>query len=298
MMSNVFITGANGLLGQHLVEFFSQVHKVLASDLGPDPSFLFSHVRYEPVDILDKEKLSSLTTSFKPDLIINAAAYSDVDGCEIDKQKAWGVNVKAIESLIEICKKEKTKLIHISSDYVFDGRDGPYSEDDRPNPISYYGQTKLEGELKIKAGGIGFLIIRTNVLYGVALGVNPNFFTWVFNKLKNDERIKVVTDQFNNPTLVDDLARAILELTSQKFSGIINIAGSEYLSRYDFAQKIAEEFELDRDKIEPINTQDLKQKAPRPLKGGLRIDLAKKTLKTDLSGMNEGLKQVRKEMML
>lgn len=297
-MSNVFITGANGLLGQHLVEFFSQVHKVLASDLGPDPSFLFSHVRYEPVDILDEEKLSSLTTSFKPDLIINAAAYSDVDGCEIDKQKAWGVNVKAIENLIEICKKEKTKLIHISSDYVFDGRDGPYSEDDRPNPISYYGQTKLESELKIKASGIGFLIVRTNVLYGIAERVNPNFFTWVFNKLKNDERIRVVTDQFNNPALVDDLARAILELTSKKFSGSINIAGSEYLSRYDFAQKIAEEFELDKNKIDPVKTEDLRQKAPRPFKGGLRIDLARKTLKTDLSGINKGLKHVRKEMML
>jgi dTDP-4-dehydrorhamnose reductase len=296
-MSNVFITGANGLLGQHLVEFFSKVHKVFASDLGPDPSFFFSHVRYEPVDILDKEKLSGLTTSFKPDLIINAAAYSDVDGCEIDKQKAWGVNVKGVENLLEICRKEKAKLIHISTDYLFDGRDGPYSEDDRPNPISYYGETKLESELKIKASGIGFLIVRTNVLYGVALEVNPNFFTWVFNKLKNNEKIRVVTDQFSNPTLVDDLARAILELTSKKFSGIINIAGSEYLSRYDFAQKIAEEFELDPDKIEPAKTEDLKQKAPRPFRGGLRIDLARKTLKTDLSGINKGLKHLRREIM-
>jgi len=298
MMSNVFITGANGLLGQHLVECFSQVHKVLASDLGPDPSFLFSDVRYEPADILDKEKLSSLTASFKPDLIINAAAYSDVDGCEIDKQKAWQVNVKGVENLIEICKKEKTKLIHISTDYLFDGRDGPYSEDDRPNPISYYGETKLESELEIKASGIGFLIVRTNVLYGVAEGVNPNFFTWVFHKLRNNERIRVVTDQFNNPTLVDDLARAIPELTSKKFSGIMNIAGSEYLSRYDFAQKIAEEFELDRDKIDPVKTENLKQKAPRPLKGGLRIDLAKKILKTELSGVSQGLRHLRKEIML
>jgi len=297
-MSNVFITGTNGLLGQHLVESFSRVHQVFASDLGSEPFFLFPHVPYEPMDILDKEKLNFLITSFKPQLIINAAAYTDVDGCETNKEKAWEVNVKGVDNFIDVCQKEKTKLIHISTDYVFDGKNGPYSEDDPPNPASYYGRTKLEAELRIKAGGIDFIIIRTNVLFGVGEKVNPNFFTWVLDKLRNSEKIRVVTDQFNNPTLVDDLARAILELASKKFSGIINLAGSDYLSRYDFAQKIAEEFELDKNKINPIKTDDLKQKAPRPFKGGLKTDLAKKILKTDLSGVSKGLDHLRKEIVL
>jgi len=292
------ITGANGLLGQHLVEFFSRVHKVLASDLHAEPFFLLSHGNYEQADILDKERLSSLTDSFKPDLVINAAAYSDVDACETDREKAWQVNVVGIENLIEICKNWNAKLIHLSTDYVFDGKEGPYSEEGVPNPINYYGSSKLESELKIKHSGIDFVIVRTNVLYGMAEGANPNFFTWVFNRLRNDQSIRVVTDQFNNPTLVDDLARAILELTARKFSGTINLGGTEYLSRYNFARKIAEEFEFDANKIVPVTTEDLKQKAPRPLKGGLRIDLAKRILKAELSGVSEGVKHLRKEIVL
>ena len=292
------ITGANGLLGQHLVEFFSRVHKVLASDLHAEPFFLLSHGNYEQADILDKERLSSLTDSFKPDLVINAAAYSDVDACETDREKAWQVNVVGIENLIEICKNWNAKLIHLSTDYVFDGKEGPYSEEGVPNPINYYGSSKLESELKIKHSGIDFVIVRTNVLYGMAEGANPNFFTWVFNRLRNDQSIRVATDQFNNPTLVDDLARAILELTARKFSGTINLGGTEYLSRYNFARKIAEEFEFDANKIVPVTTEDLKQKAPRPLKGGLRIDLAKKILKAELSGVSEGVKHLRKEIVL
>ena len=292
------ITGANGLLGQHLVEFFSRVHKVLASDLHAEPFFLLSHGNYEQADILDKERLSSLTDSFKPDLVINAAAYSDVDACETDREKAWQVNVVGIENLIEICKNWNAKLIHLSTDYVFDGKEGPYSEEGVPNPINYYGSSKLESELKIKHSGIDFVIVRTNVLYGMAEGANPNFFTWVFNRLRNDQSIRVATDQFNNPTLVDDLARAILELTARKFSGTINLGGTEYLSRYNFARKIAEEFEFDANKIVPVTTEDLKQKAPRPLKGGLRIDLAKRILKAELSGVSEGVKHLRKEIVL
>ncbi len=297
-MSDVFITGANGLLGQHLVEVFSQKHRVFASDLHPGPFFSNPDVKYEPLDILDKEKLDFLISSFKPELIVNAAAYTDVDGCETNKEKAWEVNVEGVENLIEICRKEKIKLVHLSTDYVFDGKNGPYSEDDPPNPISYYGKSKLEGELKIKESGIDYIVVRTNVLYGLGERINPNFFTWVLDKLKKDEKIKIVTDQLNNPTLAFDLAKSILELWETKYAGIINIAGSEYLSRYDFAQKIAEIFDLEKDLIYPIKTEDLKQIAPRPKKGGLRIDLAKKTLETDLSNISKGLEHLKKRLRI
>ncbi|MGB2696493.1 MAG: dTDP-4-dehydrorhamnose reductase [Candidatus Zixiibacteriota bacterium] len=297
-MSNVFITGANGLLGQHLVEVFSKEHKVLASDLHPDPFFAYPNIEYESLDILNKEKLKTIISSIKPELIVNTAAYTDVEGCEVNKEKAWEINVKGVENLIEFCQKEKIKLIHISTDYVFDGKNGPYSENDPPHPISYYGKSKLEGELKIKENGIDYIIVRTNVLYGLGEKINPNFFTWVLNKLKKDEKINVVTDQLNNPTLVDDLAKAILTLTQKKFTGIINIAGSEYLSRYDFARKIADKFDLKRDLIHPIKTEDLKQKAPRPKRGGLKVDLAKKILQTEFSDITLGLDHLKKELML
>jgi dTDP-4-dehydrorhamnose reductase len=295
-MSKVFITGANGLLGQQLVEVFSQKHQILASDLQSDPFFTHPDVKYESLDILEKEKLKTLISSFKPELIVNAAAYTDVDGCETNTEKAREVNVQGVENLIEVCKKEKMKLIHISTDYVFNGKSGPYSEDDPPNPISYYGKSKLEGELKIKESGIDSIIVRTNVLYGLGEKINPNFFTWVLNKLKKEEKIKIVTDQLNNPTLADDLASAILELWEKKFTGLINISGSEYLSRYDFARKIAEEFDLKKDLIYPIKTQDLKQKAPRPYKGGLKIELANRILDTRLSDISQGLEHLKKKM--
>ena len=295
-MSKVFITGANGLLGQHLVEVFTQKHQVFSSDLHYDPFFTYPNVKYESLDIFNTEKLKTLVSSFKPELIINAAAYTDVDGCETNRDKAREVNIEGVENLIEICKEEKIKLIHISTDYVFDGKSGPYSEEELPNPISHYGRTKLEGELKIKKSGIDNIIIRTNVLYGLGEKINPNFFTWVFDKLKKEEKTKIVTDQLNNPTLADDLARAILELWEKKFTGLINISGSEYLSRFDFAQKIAEKFDLKKDLIYPIKTEELKQKAPRPYKGGLKIELAHRVLNTRLSDISEGLEYLKKKM--
>ena len=297
-MSKVFITGVNGLLGQQLVEVFSHKHQVFASDLHSDPFFTNPDVKYESLDILDEDKLKTLISSFNPELIVNAAAYTDVDGCETNREKAWEVNVKGVENLIEICKQEKIKLIHISTDYVFDGKNGPYSEEDLPNPISYYGKSKLEGELKIKKSGIDNIIVRTNVLYGLGEEINPNFFTWVLDKLRKKEKIKIVTDQLNNPTLADDLASAILELWEIKFTGIINISGSEYLSRYDFARNIAEEFDLKEDLISPIKTKDLKQKAPRPCKGGLKIELANRILDTKLSDISQGLENLKKKMKL
>lgn len=295
-MSKFFITGANGLLGQQLVEVFSQKHQVFASDLHSDSFTTHPDVKYESLDILEKDKLKTLISSFKPELIVNAAAYTDVDGCETNREKAREVNVGGLENLSEICKQEKIKLIHISTDYVFDGKSGPYSEDDPPNPISYYGKSKLEGELKIKQSGIDNIIVRTNVLYGLGKKINPNFFTWVLDKLKKEEKIKIVTDQLNNPTLADDLACAIQELWEKKFTGIINISGSEYLSRYDFAQKIAHEFDLKKDLISPVKTEDLKQKASRPYKGGLKIELAKRILNTRLSDISQGLEHLKKKI--
>lgn len=312
---NVFITGANGLLGQKLVEVFcggqydDSKNRILGCDLQPEsysslPKLSQGFFEYESIDLLDKEKLETFISSFKPEVIINTAAYTDVDGCEIDKEKAWKVNVDGVRNLVNVCKEANhqnashIKLVHLSTDYIFDGKKGPYSEDDLPNPLSYYGKTKLESEKTINENLDDFIIVRSNVLYGWGKNVKSNFVLWAINKLKENQKINVVNDQYNNPTLADNLACAVVELISNKFSGVINIAGREYLSRYDFALKIAEKFGLNKENILPIQTSQLHQPAPRPLKGGLKIEFAQKILKTKLLDVNEGLDVVKKQLQV
>ena len=162
----VLITGANGLLGQKLCRNFSSCYKVIATDLQPHNFASLHDLTYETLDITDIRPLEFHVRFYKPSVIINAAAYTDVDGCEIHRDQAWAVNVGGVKNLVRACHKQGTKLVHLSTDYIFDGENGPYSEDDPPHPVNFYGETKLESEKVIQDSGINFLIVRTNVLYG------------------------------------------------------------------------------------------------------------------------------------
>ncbi len=276
-------------MGQKLVRDFYPHYKVIACDLHPKSYLSFPNLSYENLDITDRRQLGFHISFYHPQIIINAAAYTDVDGCEIHKDKAWAVNVGGVRNLVNLCKEQNIKLIHISTDYIFNGEDGPYSEDDPPDPVSFYGETKLESEKIIKESGIDYLIVRTNVLYGFGKNVKSNFLLWLLEKLSQNEKIKIVTDQFNNPTLADNLSLCILEMVKKNFSGTYHIAGSEYLSRYDFAIKVADKFNFDKNNILPTKTEILQQKAKRPYKGGLRIDKAQSILETKLLNVDQSL---------
>lgn len=289
----VLITGSNGLLGQKLVKTFSTNHQTIGIDLQTESFISSSSFTYHNLSILEVENLKKLFSTFGPEVVINAGAYTDVDACEDNKEKAWSVNVDGVKTLVNLCKKNKAKLVQLSTDYIFDGKNGPYSEEDTPNPKGYYGLTKLESEKVISDARIDFLVVRTNVLYGKGEKIRPNFVLWLIHKLADQEKVNIVTDQYNNPTLADNLAQAIKEATEKNIAGILNIAGSEYLSRYDLAQKIAKKFSFDQDLILPTKTSELKQKAPRPFKGGLKIDKAKKLLKTELLDVEKGLEYVK-----
>ncbi|CUT04120.1 SDR family oxidoreductase, partial [Candidatus Chrysopegis kryptomonas] len=185
------------------------------------------------------------------------------------------------------------KLIHISTDYIFDGKNGPYSEDARPNQINYYGRTKLASENEIKIGGIRFAILRTNVLYGVGKNVKSNFALWLYQKLSNGENIKVVTDQIGNPTYVDDLAFAILKVVEFDKEGIYNVGGRDFVDRYTFAVRFAEIFEFDKNLITPVKTSELNQIAPRPLKSGLITLKAEAELGLKPYGVEDGIREFK-----
>lgn len=288
-MQKVLITGANGLLGQKLVIHFSKWYEVLSTDLQPESFIPIKHFQYTPLDVTNFALVDELLTDFAPDLIINAAAYTDVDGCEENKELAWQVNVEAVRNLADYCKRSKIKLVHYSTDYIFDGLNGPYAEDARPNPLSYYGQTKLLSEEIIQESGVEYLLIRSNVLFGTGERVKDNFFLWMIKKFKAGQPFGVVDDQFNNPTLAENLALATLEAVERNLKGVINLAGSEYLSRYDFALKVADIFGFDSTLVSPIKTESLEQKASRPMKGGLKIDLAKTLIQLPLLDVKTAL---------
>jgi dTDP-4-dehydrorhamnose reductase len=291
-VKTVLITGANGLLGQKLCLRLSSSFKVIATDLQPDSLVSVPDLSYETLDVTDIRNVDFHVRHYKPSVIINAAAYTDVDGCEIHKDRAWAINVGGVKNLTKTCQEHQIKLVQLSTDYIFDGENGPYSEDDPPNPAGFYGRTKLESEKVIQESGIDFIIVRTNVLYGFGKKVKKNFLLWLLEKLSAGEKLEIVTDQFNNPTLADNLAECILEIVQRDLSGILHIAGAEYLSRYDFAMKAAKKFGYDPALISPVTTESLGQKARRPSRGGLKVEKAQGLLKTKLLDVEEGLGQL------
>ena len=277
-MKKVLITGANGLLGQSLLREFSQRFTLLATARNARLNYPINNLRCQPLDISRWGECRDIIDEFKPDVIVNAAAFTNVDACEAQKEQCWRANVKGVENLARAARKNMALLVHISTDYVFDGQKGPYSETAHPDPLGYYGKTKLASENAVRMTGIPYAIVRTNVVYGTGVNVKNNFFLWVYQSLNAGKSINIVTDQYNNPTLADDLAMGIRLLIEQSKYGIYNIAGPEYVNRYEFALKIAEVFGFSTAEIHPITSDALQQKAPRPMRGGLIVDKAKKEL--------------------
>ncbi len=276
-MTRVLITGANGLLGQKLVITFLEDFDVIATAREDRSVFQSPRFTYRPLDITNYRQVHDLLEDVRPDVIINAAAYTNVDGCEVEKETCWRANVKAVENLAVIARRIGSKLVHVSTDYIFDGQNGPYDEDARPNPLCYYGKAKLASENAVKKEGIPYIIARTSVVYGVGRQVKKNFFLWLYENLKNGTPIRVVTDQYNTPTLAEDLAEGILQALQSGYEGVINISGGEFLNRYEMAVQVATYFGFNKEQITPITTDQLNQKATRPLKAGLKIDRAVQT---------------------
>lgn len=293
----ILITGANGMLGQRLVKFFLQQknYSLLTTSVEEKPAF--NCADYSECDITIRDNIKKLILDYYPDVIVHTAAFTNVDLSETEREMCWKVNVKAVEYITEACRVLDNYLIHFSTDYIFDGTNGPYSESASPNPLGYYARTKLASENVLKLSGVAHTIIRTNVLYGIAES-RPDFVRWVINKIINKEKINIVTDQVNNPTFIDDLVQAISKIIEFKKQGVYNIGGKELLSRYDFTLRIADFFNLDKNFIFPIVTKELKQPARRPLKGGLIITKAEAELGYKPYSIKESFEIMRTELNL
>jgi dTDP-4-dehydrorhamnose reductase len=246
------------------------------------------------MDITDKSRVLRIMHKFKPDVVIHAAAETDVDKCELDKARAWKVNANGTRNIADACTKLGAKLIYVSTDYVFDGEKGLYSEEDEPKPVNYYGLTKLEGE-KHTAKLDKHLIVRASVLYG-RHPWKKNFATWVLDSLKQKKRINVVDDHYNSPTLADNLAELILEAIEKDLIGLYHTAGRERISRFGFARWIAKAFDLDSELIKPIKMAELKTwVARRPRDSSLRVNKIQKKLKTKLLNVSESLNLMKEQ---
>jgi len=264
----ILLIGSNGLLGSQLYlkssyfsEFLGTHYKTVSNS---NSVFL---------DVTDIDSVYSLVLEFKPNVIINCSAYTNVDKAELNKKNVRDVNVLGLQNIIKSSSID-TKIVHISSDYVFDGEKGDYKESDPTHPVNYYGKTKLESENILKGANRSFIIYRPNVLYSDDIN-SLSFFSWVLKSLKNNKEIKVVDDQISNPIYIADFVDVILDSLLMGYEGVLHIGSEDSLSRYQFALKIAHVFGFGKrysDNITPIKTKSLNQLAERPKKSNLNCD--------------------------
>ncbi len=266
MSKRILITGASGQLGNSVLNQLYEKYELLATDINVH-NINTLNIPFAVLDITNFEQIKSTLSNYNPKVIINLAAFTDVDGCELNSEKAYLLNTKSVEML---SANFNGQFIQISTDYVFDGYNGPYSEDDNTNPLSIYGKTKLEAEKILQEFGNNWCILRTNVLFDNYNGTETSFIKWVIDSLKSNKSIKVVDDQWNNPTWAQSLAEVIELVINKNVTGLYNYGGADYLNRFEFAQIIADIFNLDKTLISSISTNNLNQTAPRPLKGGLK----------------------------
>lgn len=287
----ILITGSNGLLGQKLVELISTKEDQLIATAKSTLVIALPRGEFHPLDITRLEDVEYAINKTKPDVIINTAAMTQVDQCETEKEKCWLNNVTAVENLVTVCTKTNTRLIHVSTDFIFDGTHGPLDELAVPNPLSYYGESKLAAEKIIQASDIDWAILRTVLVFGVTHDMSrSNIVLWVKKSLEEGKTINVVNDQWRTPTLAEDLAMGCYLAAKKKAKGIYNISGYEMMTPYDIAIKTSGFFGLDKSLIKQTDSTQFKQPAARPPKTGFIIDKAKKELGYQPRSFKEGLK--------
>jgi dTDP-4-dehydrorhamnose reductase len=283
----ILVIGASGLVGSALMqELEGEVYGTYIENASEKDNYFF-------LDITNKDAVNELLKKLVPDLVVLTAAFTWVDGCEEFKDKAYKINVKGTKNVVDACKEINAKLVFFSSDYIFDGSGGPYDEQAVINPLNYYGETKAAGEKLIKKLR-RYLIIRTTWVFDWP--EEKNFFSRLIRSLKTGERAKVPHDQFGNPTYAINLAQAVNELIKKEKCGTYNVVGKDYMSRYDFACRIASFFGLNEKLIIPVSTQELNQKARRPKKAGFVTDKAQKELSIKLLKLEEALRLIKQKM--
>ena len=295
----ILITGSNGLLGQKLVKLFTKKADIqfLATSTGENRIKSITGFDYVSIDITNKAQVEHVFNQFKPNVVINTAAMTNVDACEDQKEQCWDLNVNAVQNLIEASANHQTHLIHLSNDFVFDGENGPYKEEDLPNPLSYYGGSKYEAEKLLQQSNIKWSIVRTIIVYGVVEDMSrSNIVLWAKQALEKGNPLTIVNDQFRMPTLAEDLAQACWLIAEKQAVGIYHICGKDYMSILELVNRVADFYGYDKSIISPILSTSLNQAAKRPPKTGFVLDKAYKELAYSPCSFEEGLAVVTEQL--
>lgn len=305
MHLKLLIIGASGVLGSRLYnDAIKKKWNVMGTYCSHECGGLYH------LDVRDKGSMEKAFNFFRPDVVIMAGGITNVDLCTLKPKLAEGVNIKSTLSLVKEIKEYGSRLVYISTDYIFDGENGPYKEEDKPNPINKYGETKLEAENIIRSKLKEYLIVRACQIYGIAerapylcgmgrnSAPNKNFAIKIIHNMQNNKKVYAADDLYSTPTYSGLLSDSLIKLIEKKSEGIYHEAGAEFLNRYDYVNKIADVFELDKALIQRVKLKDLKLKAKRPKKCGLKIDKVCKTLKIAPKNCEYYLKLLKREIFL
>ena len=277
----VLITGSNGLLGQKLLYKLRKDSSVelFATSKGENRVSEKNNYTYFDLDITNKDAVTQLIASERPQVVINTAAMTNVDLCEDEKQACDALNVDAVQYLADACEKIDAHLIQISTDFIFDGEDGPYTEQDKPNPLSYYGLSKLKSEQLLQAHSVKWTVLRTIIVFGVGEKLSKgNIVLWAKGALEKGDPLNIIDDQFRAPTLADDLADICILAAKKKAYGIFNASGKDIMSIYEIVERIAKHYGNSTENLNKISTATLKQKAGRPPRTGFILDKSRNQL--------------------
>lgn len=288
----ILITGSNGLLGQKLIELLVQQPHIqpIATARGDNRLPFTEGYEYYPMDITNTEEVRQVVLQTRPEVVIHTAAMTNVDQCESEKEACWAQNVKAVEYLIEACQAANAFLLHVSTDFIFDGAAGPYDVDAAPNPLSFYGWSKYAAEKAVMHSNIRWAIARTVLVYGIAHDMSrSNIILWVKKSLEEGKNIKVVTDQWRTPTLAEDLAMGCYLIADGEAEGIFNISGKDLLTPYEMAIMAADFFGLDKSLIAEADSTTFTQPARRPARTGFILDKSRDVLGYEPRSFQEGI---------
>lgn len=295
----ILITGANGLLGHKLVRLLGPKREVVVIATARGESRLrpeYGSFQYESMDIANREDVLEIVGRHKPDVIINTAAMTNVDECEKEKEACMQLNVEAVKYLVEAAEQTNAFLLHLSTDFIFSGEEGPYDEQGVPAPVNFYGESKLLGEQVVMNSNIKWAIARTVLVFGIVPDMSrSNIILWVKGSLEAQKPIQVVDDQWRTPTLAEDLAMGCYLIAEQRAEGIYNISGQDMLTPYEMAIKTADFFGLDKSLITRTDSTKFTQPAKRPPRTGFIIEKAKTNLGYQPHSFDEGVRIVAEQ---
>ncbi|MGZ4053720.1 MAG: SDR family oxidoreductase [Bacteroidia bacterium] len=301
-MKKILITGSNGLLGQKLVYALIKRKdvQVIATSVGANRLINKEGYIYESLDITNKSEVEKVIEKFHPDVLINTAAMTNVDACETKRDECWALNVTAVQNIVDAIEKKSpdTHLIHLSTDFIFDGEKGSeYVEGDKPNPQSYYALSKYESEKVLENSKTKWAIGRTIIVYGIVDNMSrSNIVLWAKDALSKGQKINVVDDQFRSPTLAEDLAEGCILIADKNAKGIFHLSGPKTMSILELVYSVADFWKLDRNLITPSKSNNLNQAAKRPPRTGFDISKARKELGYNPHSFEEGLKILDKQL--